>query len=134
MVGTVEEAVARLKEEDLTDFDRTLLGEFTCKNLRIPLESAVNLRRVADIMHGLATELDRLSRRGDMSARSILIETQWLINRANRKIRTLPGKGTYRKPHDDPLPDVNPDSIHRKNTIRRRTKVAKIRAQESVVE
>jgi|SRR5579859_3896988 len=101
MVGTLEEALARKKEgEELTDFDREVARAFGSKNLRIPMTSAVNLRRVADIMHGLATELDRLSRRGDLSSRSIIIEARWLIDQANMKIRTLPGKGTWEHPWD----------------------------------
>lgn len=101
MVGTVEEEVARRKERDeLTDFDRTVVGAFGSKNLRIPMTSAVNLRRIADIMHGLATELDRISRRGDLSARSIILEAHFLVDMANKSIRELPGKSTWQHPWD----------------------------------
>lgn len=134
MVAGTNEEWAKRMEEEMSDFDRQVAGAFGSKNLRIPMTSAVDLRRVADIMAGLATELNRLSRRGDLSTRSIIIEAQWLVSRANHAIRTLPGKGSYRKSHDDPLPIVNIDSIHRRNTRHRRTKVAKNGVQETGVE
>lgn len=95
MVGTLEDGLARLKVElgeEMTDFDRAVVGAFGSKNLRIPMTSAVNLRRVADIMRGLATDLERLSKRGDLAARTIILEAGWCVNQANAKIRALPGR------------------------------------------
>ena len=99
MVGTLEDGLARLKVEhgdEMTPFDREVVGAFGSKNLRIPMTSAVNLRRVADIMRGLAGELEILSRRGDLSARFIILAAKQCIDEANEKIRELPGRKVSR--------------------------------------
>lgn len=84
--------------EEMTQFDRNICGADTAKHLVIPMCDVYNLRRIAGLLHGLAADLDQLSRRGDMRARSIILETRDAIDSANKRIREMTGKGKRLKP------------------------------------
>lgn len=87
--------------EEMTQFDRDICRADQAKHLVIPLCDIYNLRRIAGILNGLAADFDVLSRRKDMRARTIVLETRSVIDDANRRIREMTGKGKGRKPVDE---------------------------------
>src|SRR6266851_3008792 len=91
----------RKRLEEMSQFDRDICGADQAKHLIIPMADVYNLRRIAGLMHGLASDLDVLSRRQDYTARTIILETRAAIDGCNRRIKEFTGKGKRRKPWDD---------------------------------
>lgn len=102
MVGSLDhtEYIERLKTEkaldrfqEMSEMDRAICGADQAKHLIIPMSDVYNLRRIAGILHGLATRLDDLSRRQNRTARSVILEVRAEIDDANANIRQMAGKG-----------------------------------------
>lgn len=70
---------------ELNEFDLMLVG--TCKRLSIPLGEPLLMRQVADLLRGLAMQLDHNSRRPDMPERSRRFMDKHDIDSTNRKIK-----------------------------------------------
>ena len=70
---------------ELTDFDRSLLP--ACKRISIPLGEPLLMRQVADLLRGLAMQLDHNSRRCDMPERSRRFMDAADIDSTSRKIK-----------------------------------------------
>jgi hypothetical protein len=104
MVNMTPEEVMAMKNgqrdpfEEMSQMDRDIAGADTAKHLVIPMCDIYNLRRVAGLLHGLAADLDVLSRRHDVRARTLILETRALIDETNRRIRDMTGKGKRKKP------------------------------------
>ncbi len=71
--------------ENLSKFDREMLGQ--SKRLTIPVTDRLVLRKVADLLRGLANVIDFESRRPDNTARSSLFRIATEVDSTNRKIR-----------------------------------------------
>ena len=74
--------------KELTELDRQVIGA-RHKRLTIPLENKLLLRQVADILRGLANQIDFDSRRPDTTERTALLDAKHSIDCTNRKIRAL---------------------------------------------
>jgi hypothetical protein len=61
--------------------------------LDIPLRSVTALRRIAEELRGLATNLEYLSRRTGENAGPVLFEARCEIRRANKRIEAVRGRG-----------------------------------------
>ena len=61
--------------------------------LEIPMQSVMNLRRVADALRGLATRLDYLSRYPDPKVSVTMIEAYMAIRDCNRAVTTIRSRG-----------------------------------------
>lgn len=72
-------------EYELNDFDKSLLPK--CKRLSIPIGEPLLMRQVADILRGLAMQLDHNSRRADMKERARRFMDITDINSAGWKIK-----------------------------------------------
>lgn len=70
---------------DLNDFDLSLLPR--SKRLSIPIGEPLLMRQVADLLRGLAMQLDHNSRRQDMPERSRRFMDLSDIENTNRKIK-----------------------------------------------
>jgi len=70
---------------ELNSFDISILG--TSKRLSIPLGEPLLMRQVADLLRGLAMQLDHNSRRPDMPERSRRFMDKADIDSTNRKIK-----------------------------------------------
>lgn len=70
---------------ELNDFDLSILG--VSKRLSIPLGEPLLMRQVADLLRGLAMQLDHNSRRSDMPERSRRFMDKADIDSTNRKIK-----------------------------------------------
>ena len=70
---------------ELNDFDLSILG--TSKRLSIPLGEPLLMRQVADLLRGLAMQLDHNSRRPDMPERSRRFMDAADIDSTSRKIK-----------------------------------------------
>jgi hypothetical protein len=87
--------------EEMSQFDRELVGADRSRHLVIPMgQGAFSFRRIAGVLHELASDLDTLSRRTDMSARSIVLHVQDSVTRANYRIKEMAGKGKTLKRHE----------------------------------
>lgn len=100
-----EEVMARRRHEreidrldEMSERDRDIAGAYGYKHLMIPMADVYNLRRIAGILHGLATDMDVLSRSTTMRPRTIIMETRMLVDDANRRVREMTGKGKRKKP------------------------------------
>lgn len=103
MVDVTPEEVMAMKRgekrlEEMSQLDRDICGADQAKHIIIPLCDVFNLRRISGILHGLASDLDGLSRRHDLQARTIILETRAHIDSANRRIKEMTGKGKRKKP------------------------------------
>src|SRR3546814_648812 len=70
---------------ELSDFDRSLLP--SSKRISIPLGEPLLMRQVADLLRGLAMQLDHNSRRSDMPERSRRFMAAADIDSTARKIK-----------------------------------------------
>lgn len=70
---------------ELNDFDRSLLP--ACKRISIPLGEPLLMRQVADLLRGLAMQLDHNSRRCDMPERSRRFMDASDVDSTSRKIK-----------------------------------------------
>lgn len=95
-VELMRKGKARL--EEMSQLDRDICGADIAKHLVIPMADVYNLRRIAGLLHGLAADLDILSRRHDYTARTIILETRAAIDCTNRRIKEMTGKGKRKKP------------------------------------
>lgn len=78
--------------EEMSKFDRELVGADKAKHIIVPMNDVYNLRRFAGVLHSLASDFENLSRRHDIKARTIILEAQAVIDHANREIRIISGK------------------------------------------
>lgn len=73
--------------EEMNEIDRIICGADQAKHLIIPMSDVYNLRRIAEVLRSVASDLDFLSRRTDIKARTIILETRAIVDDANRQIR-----------------------------------------------
>lgn len=73
-------------DKPLTDFDRMIVGKAV--RITLPLSSRLLLGDAADILRGLANQLDHLSRRHDISERTALTSAKGEAQLAQQKIRS----------------------------------------------
>ena len=97
---TPEEVIAMRKGqkalEEMTDLDKDIAGR-TGARLHIPPTDVYNLRRIAGPLHGLAADLDMLSRRTDMRARTVMLEMRACVSDVNRRINEMTGNEKGRR-------------------------------------
>lgn len=74
-----------MNDGEFTELDRKIVG--TSKRITIPLGEALLMRQVADILRGLATQLDFNSRRTDLQERTRRMQDRFDVDCANRKIK-----------------------------------------------
>jgi hypothetical protein len=97
---TPEEVIAMRKGQkaldEMTELDRTVAGRGG-KHLTIPVCDSFTLRRVAGVIHELATDLDQLARRQDLRARLVILSMGDSVDEANRRIREMTGNENRRR-------------------------------------
>lgn len=74
-------------DDTLTDFDRGIVGRDL--KLSIPLHSQVRLRDLADLLHGLANQLDLISRDTTLKPRHALFDAGTHVRATQRKINDV---------------------------------------------
>lgn len=77
--------------DELNAFDRQLVPE-TGIRIDIPFADVYSMRAIAEELHGLANDLDRLSRQpaqGSRETRSLLLEMQWRCRERRATIRSI---------------------------------------------
>lgn len=77
--------------EHMTEFDKAIPGWPSAKCLVIPMADNFTMQRVAAVIRSLASELDMLSRRQDLSLRLLALFLQDAVNTANSEIRRITG-------------------------------------------
>lgn len=80
--------------DDVNRLDAQWIGQF-CR-LEIPLQSVVNLRRVAEELRGLAFRLDGLSRYSQ-DPTGAMLEVRSAVTRTNRRLSEIRGRGRPKK-------------------------------------
>ena len=97
---TPEEVIAMRKGQkrldEMTELDKDIVGR-TGARLHIPPTDVYNLRRIAGLLHGLAADLDMLSGRSDLRARTVILEMRACVGDVNRRINEMTGKGKGRR-------------------------------------
>lgn len=81
--------------DHLTDDEIAVYGRVA--RLEIPLRSVMNLRKAADILHGLATQLDYLGRYRDQKPTITALEVRRAVRKAQDDLQRLRGRGRPRK-------------------------------------
>jgi hypothetical protein len=74
-------------DDTLTDFDQRIVGRDL--KLSMPMHSQVRLRDLADILHGLANQLDNISRDTTLKPRHALFDAGTHVRAAQRKINDV---------------------------------------------
>ena len=74
--------------DEMTEKDKDIAGRGG-KHLTIPVCDTFTLRRVAGVIHELATDLDQLARRQDLRARLVILSMGDSVDDANRRIREM---------------------------------------------
>lgn len=106
MVGTLEDALARKRDErredqeldGLTDFDRKISGHGG-KHIVLPYPNDThNMKRIGGLLQGFGAEMVNLSNRHELSQRSKILEWRFLVDGLNQRIREMSGKGRRPKP------------------------------------
>lgn len=77
--------------DDVSEFDSRIVGKMA--RLDIPLQSVVNLRRVAEELRGLAYQLECLSKYPADTPTTTMLEVRNCIRRTNRNIEQIRGRG-----------------------------------------
>ena len=72
-------------KDELTDMDRQIIG--ASKRITIPLGDAFILRDIADMLRGLALQMEVASKTTELPLRSRLMNVRFEIDSTNRKIR-----------------------------------------------
>jgi hypothetical protein len=97
---TPEEVIAMRKGQkrldEMTELDKDIAGR-TGARLQIPPTDVYNLRRIAGLLHGLAADLDMLSRRSDLRARTVILEMRACVADVNRRINEITGNEKRRR-------------------------------------
>jgi hypothetical protein len=93
MVSTLQDALLRAKQaqggDSLDNDDDFTLLRYDNARLELPLTSVVAQRRVAELLRGLAEQLDFLSRRTDIPPHSILFQVMQSVRVTNRKLKAM---------------------------------------------
>ena len=100
MVNVTPEEVMAMRKgqkalDQMTELDKDIAGR-TGARLHIPPTDVYSLRRIAGLLHGLAADLDMLSRQTDMRARTVMLEMRACVGDVNRRINEMTGKGKGR--------------------------------------
>lgn len=69
--------------------------------LEIPLKSVMNLRRVAELLHGLAHQLECMGRFRNEKPSVTMLEVRSLVRKTNNDLRKIRGRG---RPSNGPDP------------------------------
>ena len=101
--GSTPEEVLQMRKgkklyDELSELDKDIVGRSGAR-IHIPPTDVYNLRRIAGLLNGLAADLDVLSRRTDMRARTILLEMRASVADVNKRINEISGKGKTPKPY-----------------------------------
>jgi CelD/BcsL family acetyltransferase involved in cellulose biosynthesis len=95
-------AMIKITDDSPTELQQDYVGRVV--RIEIPLRSVVTLRRIAEELRGLATNLDYLSRRHDKPT-VVLLEAYGEARRFNKRVAAIkrvgrPSKKTARQPSD----------------------------------
>jgi hypothetical protein len=84
----------RMRDE-VDKLEQQYVGDLV--RLEIPLKSVMNLRKVAEVLRGLAARLDTLGRYSDYEPASVMLEVGKLTRRANKELTAIRGRGRPKK-------------------------------------
>lgn len=99
MVGTVEDALARKRQEvefgGLTDFDKSHIG--AAVRIEIPFADEFKMRKIADWLRGYAEFIDQTSRQHALPLRTRLSLMKLEAHGLNSRIKDLHGREKFNK-------------------------------------
>lgn len=100
MVGTLDDQVVRLRQEkiaaEMTEHDRKIIGASSAR-LVIPLTDRYSLRKIPDMLRGLAALIEQQAVRNDLSDRTILLEVKGEVSSFNSRIREIHGLSKFNR-------------------------------------
>lgn len=91
-----KETLKRLEQSGLSRADIEIIGG-TSARLEIPLTDRFTLRKVPDILRGLAAVIENHSRREDWSERVVMLEVKSEIRDYARRLREIHGVDNFNK-------------------------------------
>jgi len=65
--------------------------------LEIPLKSVMNLRKVAEVLRGLAYQLETYSRFHDGNPAQVMLDVRMIVRKANKDLTKIRGRGRPKK-------------------------------------
>lgn len=97
MVGTLEDQVVRLRREaEMTEHDRKMVGTSAIR-LEIPITDRYTLRKIPDLLRGVAAHIDHMARQAEMKDRTVILEIKAEASEFNRKVREMHGEDRFNK-------------------------------------
>lgn len=100
MVGTTDDAVLKIRQEkvrqEMTEHDRKVIGASSVR-LVIPMTDRYTLRRLPDLLRGMAAVIEQQSHRDDLTDRTILMEIKAEAYAFNSRMREIHGLSKFNK-------------------------------------
>lgn len=90
------ENLRRLEESGLSARDIEIIGGPSAR-MEIPLTDRFTLRKVPDILRGLAAAIESHSRREDWSERTVMLEVKSEVRDSARRLREIHGVSRFNK-------------------------------------
>lgn len=98
MVGTLDEHVARLRQEkalqEMTPLDKAIVGAKATR-AEIPLTDRYLIGKMAELLHGVAAEMAFAAQRKDWPDRTVFMETQTTVRQFNHRVREMHGLSKF---------------------------------------
>lgn len=77
--------------DEINRIEEPYIGDLV--RLEIPLKSVMNLRRVAEVLRGLAYQIDNLGRYHQGEPADAMLEVKHITRKANRELDKIRGRG-----------------------------------------
>ena len=77
--------------DEIDQVEASYIGDVV--RLEIPLKSVCNLRRVADELHGLATQIEHLARLSNDKPGVVMLQVRMMASRCNRRLDAIRSRG-----------------------------------------
>lgn len=84
-----------MARDELHKHEEVYIGDFV--RLEIPLKSVMNLRKVADELHGLANRLECLGRFSNEKPSVAMLQVRLMVKESNHRLEKIRGRGRPKK-------------------------------------
>ena len=82
-------------DDEVKALQQSYVGDLV--RLEIPLKSVTNLRRVAEVLRGLAYQLETCGRFHDGNPAEVMLDVRMIVRKANKDLTAIRGRGRPKK-------------------------------------